>query len=73
MCIMIVGEQFFHKAMNSTAFAILFSLVCYCFSLNTYLQSKTLEAKKDVASDMVNTTQDNETAKDVLQSDKPNT
>jgi hypothetical protein len=69
--IMVIGDQFTKFKLNMNVLEWLLWFVLICWGLNTAISIKSLTAKKEVASDMVNATGDNDSAKETLQSDKP--
>jgi len=69
---MVVGAQFFRRPLDFEVLITLIITVGTLCGMNLKAQLTSLSAKKDVASDIVTATQDTETAKDVLQADKPN-
>jgi hypothetical protein len=71
LTVLISADQFTTHKINSEVFQILVLFMFSCFGLNTILSAKSMNVKKEVASDMVTTTGENEDAKDVLKSDKP--
>jgi hypothetical protein len=71
LTVLIIADQFTMHKINSEVFQILVLFMFSCFGLNTILSAKSLNVKKEVASDMVTATGDNDSAKETLQADKP--
>jgi len=77
LCIMVViitmvmGSQFSTYKLDMAVLLTLISAMLALDGMNAAIQMKGIEVKKDVASDIVNSTGDTDAAKDTLQSDKP--
>lgn len=68
---MVIGAQFFHKALDFSVFLTLLITISTFCGMNLAADLKAMGIKKDIASDIVTNTQDNESAKDVLKADEP--